>query len=48
MIGEEPYFERQGTFSSNCGLHALNNLLGGDLFSKQNLDGICNSMKEEA
>lgn len=49
MIGEEElYFERQGTFSSNCGLHALNNLLGGDLFSKQHLDAICAALKEEA
>jgi hypothetical protein len=35
------YREKQGIFDNNCGLHALNNLVGARVFEKKRLDDIC-------
>lgn len=39
-----PYFEGQSVFSRNCGLHAVNNLLGIRYYTKDSLDGICEAL----
>ena len=32
ILARDIYFEKQGMLNNKCGLHALNNLLGSNLF----------------
>lgn len=43
----EIYFERQSAFNNNCGVYALNNLVGSSRFSTANLDTICKTFSSD-
>ena len=44
----EGYFEKQTPFKALCGLHALNNAIGGGFFSQEDMSRACTDFLREA
>lgn len=42
-----PFFERQKSFSNLCGVHAINNLLGYQACTQNEMDTICKSLSTD-
>lgn len=38
------FFQKQTILSRDCGVHALNNLIGSQVFTNQHLNNICKSL----
>lgn len=45
-VHDKIYFEEQGRFSLLCGKHALNNLMGKELYTQDRLNGICYQLSD--
>ena len=43
----EVFFEKQSLFSLQCGLHSVNHLLGGKVYSKADFNNICYSLSDD-
>lgn len=41
------YFEKQSYFSLQCGLHSVNHLLGGNIYSKDIMNNICYQLSND-
>lgn len=47
MKKNQIYFQKQSALSAQCGLCALNNLIGAEMFNHQNLDKICKQLSTD-
>lgn len=45
---EIPYFQRQSSLSTSCGLCAVNNLLGSAVYLKKDFNDICNNLDQKS
>lgn len=43
---KEDFFEKQGTFSMQCGMHSINNLLREQAYNKKSMEQICYDLSE--